>query len=324
MVVRVHRGGASLGDLALFYQAFHQGQRLLRSLLDDVGQIYRNVLFLGDLFDFLSLEPRITDPPAGTEPLPAPGGLALRGVTFRYPGAERPVLRDFDLEVPEGGILAVVGKNGAGKSTLVKLLCRLYDPEEGAVEVAGLAARTVPLAELRRRITVLFQEPMHYFTTVAENIAYGAADRTPTSEEIVEAARSAGAEEIVASLPEGYETLLGKWFAGGAELSPGEWQRVALARAFLREAPVLLLDEPTSAMDSWAEADWMERFRDLARGRTVLVITHRFTTARHADRICVMEAGKIVESGTHGELVARGGRYAASWADQVEREGSRG
>jgi ATP-binding cassette subfamily B protein len=322
MVWRVARGAGSLGDLAMFYQAFHQGLRLMRSLLENVGQVYANVLFLGNLFEFLALEPKIVDPGS---PVPAPPAVktAIRfhGVSFRYPGSGRPAIEDFDLTIPAGTVAAVVGPNGAGKSTLIKLLCRFYDPQRGRIEIDGVELREMRLDELRGMITVLFQEPVHYSATAAENIALGDLGSAPGIREIEIAARQAGADEPISRLPLGYNNLLGKWFAGGAELSVGEWQRLALARAFLRRAPILILDEPTSAMDPWAEADWLERFRRLASGRTAIIITHRFTTAMHADVIHLLELGKIVESGNHQSLMAQGGRYAQWWASQMKSSG---
>jgi ATP-binding cassette subfamily B protein len=216
-------------------------------------------------------------------------------------------------------MVALVGPNGAGKSTLIKLLCRFYDPECGSIELEGIDLRDLEIEKLRGLMTVLFQQPVHYSTTVAENIGLGNGDVPGTGGiEMKAAAQAAGAEEVIARLPAGYDTLLGKWFAGGTELSVGEWQRIALARAFRRQAPILLLDEPTSAMDSWAEADWLQRLRRLAEGRTVLLITHRFTTAMQADIIHVMVDGRIVESGSHQELLKLKGPYARSWAMQVE------
>ncbi len=318
MVRQVLVGLMTLGDLALFYQAFNQSQNLMRSLLGNLGQIYNNSLFINNLFEFLRLEPQILDP---DEPLPVPllqKGIDFQHVTFRYPGSNRAALQDFNLTIPAGQVVAIVGDNGAGKSTLIKLLCRFYDPDAGRIELDGINIRDLSIAEFRRIITVLFQSPIPYHTTAAQNITLGDLAAMPSAAEIEAAARGAGAHELIARLPQGYDTLLGKWFADGAELSGGEWQRVALARAFLRRAQIIVLDEPTSAMDSWAEADWLERFRALANGRTAIVITHRFTLAMRADLIYVMREGRIVESGSHDQLLAQGGLYAQSWTAQIQ------
>jgi ATP-binding cassette subfamily B protein len=308
----------TLGDLALFYQALNQGQLLMRSLLENAGHLYGNSLFLKNLFEFLALEQAVKDK---SNPAPAPAGLKegirFNQVSFSYPGSERAALRDFNLTIPAGSIVALVGQNGAGKSTFIKLLCRLYDPSEGGIEVDGIDLRDLAVNDLRGLITVMFQEPIRYYASATDNVMLGSPDSAPGVADVRAAVRAAGAEEIIARLPRGYDNLLGKWFDGGTELSVGEWQRIALARAFLREAPIILLDEPTSAMDSWAEADWFERFRRLAAGRTVIIITHRFTTAMHADIIHVMADGQIVESGRHNDLLAQGGRYAQSWAAQM-------
>jgi ATP-binding cassette subfamily B protein len=319
MVWRALQGLITLGDLALFYQAFNRGQSLMRTLLIDVGHIYSNSLFLANLFEFLGLESHVADPP---NPTPAPAilrmGVRFRNVTFRYPGSERVALRDFNLAIPSGQTVAIVGANGAGKSTLVKLLCRFYDTEAGGIELDGINIRDLSIQQLRRMITVLFQSPVPYQATAAENIALGDLQAAPDTSDVEAAARSAGAHALIARLPHGYDTQLGKWFADGAELSGGEWQRVALARAFLRRAQIILLDEPTSFMDSWAEADWFERLRRLASGRTAVIITHRFTIAMRADIIHVMHEGQIVESGSHDKLLARDGLYAQSWHAQMQ------
>lgn len=324
MAWRAVAGAFNLGDLAMFYQAMSQGQRLMRSLLTGIGEIYRNLLFLDDLFAFLDLRPQLADP---AQPAPAPMGLCdgirLTGVNFRYPDSERPALTNFTLKLPAGQIVAIVGENGAGKSTLLKLLCRFYDPQAGAITWDGMNLRDLAQADLRRRITVLFQQPAPYHETAADNIAFGDLAARPTQAQIEAAARAAAADSIIERLPEGYDTVLGRWF-GYTELSLGEWQRLALARAFVRQADLVILDEPTSAMDSWAEAAWMGRFRELVAGRTALIITHRFTTAMQADVIHVMDQGRVVESGTHAELVALGGRYAASWRAQMRETGSAG
>ncbi len=319
MVWRLFAGFATLGDLAFFYQAFNQGQQKMGSLLGTVSQVFTNCLFLESLFDFLTLESRVKEAPIPTN---APGtlksGIRFHQVAFRYPATERYALRDFNLTIPAGRVMAIVGNNGAGKSTLVKLLCRLYDPESGRIELDGIDLRELSIRELRNSITVLFQEPVHYNASAHENIALGDLEMADSSPAIHEAACEAGADNFIRRLPQGYETLLGRWFAGGTEISVGEWQRVALARAFLRRAPIIILDEPTSAMDSWAEAEWLERFRILAAGRTAILITHRFTTAMCADIIHVMQDGQIVESGNHLQLLAKDGLYAGSWKRQMQ------
>ncbi len=323
MAWRTMQGLISLGQLALFYQAFYQGQALMRTLLQSVGQVYANLLFLSNLFEFLDLQPQVLDPPRPS-PLPVPlrEGIRFDQVTFRYPDSERLILCNFDLLIPAGKTVAIVGANGAGKSTLIKLICRLYDPEQGRIELDGVDLRELSLQELRRSVAVLFQEPVRYNETVAENIGLGnlaaAADpRVVDRSEIERAGEGAGAREVVERLPRGYDTLLGKWFVEGTELSVGEWKRIALARTFFRQAPVFLLDEPTSSMDSWAEAEWMDRFSTQTRGQTGVIITHRFTTAMRADIIHVMQNGQIVESGSHEKLLDREGEYARSWRRQV-------
>lgn len=318
------RGRFTLGDLAMFYQALSQGQRLMRTLLGGVGEIYRNLLFIDDLFVFLDWEPQVQDP---VRPVVlGPGlrqGLRVDDVTFRYPGSRREALSSFSLDLQAGRIAALVGENGAGKSTLLRLLCRFYDPQSGRITWDGIDLRQVPLSELRRRIAVLFQQPVPYHETAAANIAFGDVLRVPELTRIEAAAAAAGADSVVSRLPDGYRTMLGKWF-GFTELSVGEWQRLALARAFLRQGDLIILDEPTSAMDAWAEMDFMTRFRQLAAGRTALIITHRLTTAMQADMIHVLQHGRVLESGSHAELVAAGGRYAEAWLRQMQESGDTG
>jgi len=318
MVWKALHGLVTLGELALIYAAFNQGQGLMRTLLENAGQLYGNSLFLGNLFEFLALQPVIADGQQRKEQVKA--GIEFKGVSFSYPDASGKALDDFTMTIPKGKIVAIVGPNGAGKSTLLKLLCRFYDPDDGRIEIDGLNLKEIAVDDLRQMITVLFQQPFHYNTTVHENVLYGDLNRQPSSLELSAAIEAAGAEEIVARLPQKEQTLLGRWFAGGTELSVGEWQRIALARAFLRRAPVIILDEPTSALDPWAEADWLERFRKLAAGRTSIIITHRFTTAMHADVIHVMGRGHIVESGSHQRLLEQSGLYAESWSRQITNE----
>lgn len=313
-------GEATLGDLAMFYSAFTQGQSILGSLLQNAGSVYTNTLFLQHLFDFFAIDDDVKDP---TEPAPFPDpireGVRFEDVEFAYPASSRKALQGFDLFVEAGKTTAVVGENGAGKSTFIKLLCRFYDPDRGRITVDGTDLRRFRQAEVRRRIAVLFQFPMRFQLPAAENIALGDLDVEPTPATLRRAAEAAGADSFLDRLPSGFQTILGRWFSTGSELSGGEWQRVALARAFYRRAPLVILDEPTSFMDSWAENAWLDRFERLVKGRTALVITHRFTTAMRADVIHVMDQGRIVESGSHAELLALGGRYASSWQTQMRQ-----
>jgi len=316
-------GVLTLGDLAVFLQALGEAQGVIKTLLGNLGQIYRNSLFISNLFDFLQIQPKIVDPP---NPVPVPSiltqGIEFRQVTFRYPGTEEPVLDNFNLVLPAGKIVAIVGDNGAGKSTLIKLLCRFYDPDSGSIELDGTNIREFPVKKFRRLITVLFQSHIPYYTTAGENIALGDIWAASNQAEIEAAAKASGIHDKIMHLPQGYNTMLGKLFPEGAELSGGQWQRLALARAFFRRAQIIILDEPTSAMDPWAEHDWLERFRTLASDRTAIVITHRFTLAMQADIIHVMRAGEIVESGNHDELLALHGLYAQSWKSQMQASSS--
>ncbi len=316
MVWRAARGEVALGDLAMLFQAFLQGQRLLRSTLDNAGQVYSNMLFLGDLFGFLDQEPVITEP---LHPTPLPNrleqGIRFNDVTFHYPTNDRPVLDGFNLEIPAGATVALIGENGAGKTTLIKLLCRFYDPVSGSVEFDGTDVRAISLTDLRQRISVLFQEPIKYNLTAASNITLGDLAGAPPLHALQTAAENANAHRMITGLQHGYDTMLGAWF-DGVELSHGQWQRLALSRAFLRDAEIVLLDEPTSAMDAWAAAAWMDRFCALVEDRTAVLITHRLTTAKRADFIHLVNSGRIVESGTHEELLALNRAYASAWQKQ--------
>ncbi len=311
------QGLASLGDLAVFYQIFQTGQSLMQALMQNAGSIYESTLFVGDLFDFLELEPHVMASEQSLKTLPPlHESIEFENVSFRYPGSDRYALKDFSMTIPAGKIVALVGENGMGKTTLMKLLCRLYDPAEGRVLWDGQDLHDVAPDALHRQITMLFQEPYNYQETARHNIAVGDLSANPTLSAIEAAARAAEADELIRKLPKQYESMLGKWF-GGEELSVGQWQRVALARALIRQASLIILDEPTSAMDAWAETSWLNHMREITNGRTLIMITHRFTTAMHADLIYVLHENQLIEQGTHESLLAQGKRYAESWRDQM-------
>lgn len=319
MAVSVLYNLATLGDLGVFYQIFSRGQSLMGSLLGNVGSTANNSLYLESLFTFLDLKSEVKSP---NDPQPIfteiREGVNFKSVTFCYPDSKTPALKDFHLFIPAGRVVALVGINGAGKSTLIKLLSRFYDPNEGSIEIDGVDIRRFDLNELRQKISVLFQFPMHYHSLASENIALGNVEKIDAQEEIINASDHAGAHEFIMRLPKKYDTLLGKWFVNGTELSGGEWQRLALARAYFKKAEIVVLDEPTSFMDSWSEADWFKRFRKMALGKTGIVITHRFTIAMRANIIHVIDKGKIIESGTHIELLDKDGFYAQSWKTQMQ------
>ena len=319
MAVQVLYNRATLGDLGVFYQVFFKGQNSMSALLLSVGKALNSSFYLENLFAFLDLQPNIVSDNNPQAPLPnLQKGINFKSVSFTYPGSTVPVIDGLDLFVPAGSVVALVGVNGAGKSTLIKLLNRLYDPTSGSIEFDGIDLRKFDPRHLRRMMSVLSQFPMQFHALAWENIALGDLDKEALEHEIVAAAQAAGAHSFISRLPEQYDTLLGKWFVNGAELSGGEWQRLALARAYFRRAPVVILDEPTSFMDPWSEADWFDRFREMIDGKSGIVITHRFTIAMRADIIHVIDQGRIIESGTHRELLELNGFYSASWKAQMQ------
>jgi ATP-binding cassette subfamily B protein len=313
------QGLLTLGDLVMYFQAAQRAQGFLGQMLGSLSDLYESDLFLSSLYEFLDLKPRVLGP-AHAKPVPRPiqTGLVFDHVSFQYPKSARGVLEDFSLAIRPGEHVALVGENGAGKTTLIKLLCRLYDPTAGSIRLDGIDLREMDVEALRREISIVFQDYARYQLTARENIWLGNIDAPPDSGLIQAAALQAGADDVIARLKDGYETVLGKWFEGGEELSVGEWQKVALARAFLRESQIIVLDEPTSAMDARAEYELFRRFHQLAAGRTAILISHRLSTVRMADRIYVIEDGKIVESGTHDELVYQGGKYSCLFETQAQ------
>jgi len=316
---RTVQGTVSLGDLVMYYQAFQRGQDFLREMLSGLAGLYENNLFLSNLYEFLALESKVIEPPH-PKPVPRPmkTGIVFENVNFQYPSGERKVLDGITFTIRPREIVALVGENGAGKTTVVKLLCRLYDPTDGKITIDGVDLREFTTAALRREISVIFQDYVQYHLTARENIWFGNIELPADHERILSSARDAGADDVISKLPHGYETVLGKLFEEGQELSIGEWQKVALARAFFRDSQVIVLDEPTSALDAKAEYEVFKKFRQLAKGRSAILISHRLSTVRMADCIYVLEHGRIVESGSHEELVRRGTTYAYLFEKQAQ------
>ncbi|MGA8893622.1 MAG: ABC transporter ATP-binding protein [Anaeromyxobacteraceae bacterium] len=318
---RASRGEISLGDMTLYLVVFRQGQAAFQGILTSVGALYEDSLYMSNLFAFLAIpapgETARVAPPAAL-PHGRPLEIAFDDVSFRYPSRPEWALRNVTLTIRPGETIGLVGENGAGKSTLVKLLLRLYDPTEGRITYGGVDLRDLDPADLRGRIGAVFQDFVRYQFTAAENIGLGNPAHVDDRERIADAAGRAGAGPLVASLPRGLDTVLGGWFEAGHEISAGQWQKLAVARAFMREAEVLILDEPTASIDAEAEHELFERFRELAAGRSAIVISHRFSTVRMADRIAVLHGGRVEELGSHRELLDRAGRYAHLFSLQAQ------
>ncbi|MGT2480093.1 ABC transporter ATP-binding protein [Methylobacterium oryzae CBMB20] len=319
IVWRTVTGAFSVGDLAFLAGAFQRLRGGIEGLLLGFTQITGQAQYLDDFFSFFAIRPQIRAP-ARPVPLPRPirEGLVFEDVGYRYPGTESWALRGLSFAVRAGETVALVGGNGAGKTTIVKLMTRLYDPQEGRVLLDGVPLPAYDLDDLRARIGAIFQDFVRFDLTAGENVAVGRIEAAADADRIAAAAARGLAAPVIERLPEGYAQPLGKRFAGGLDLSGGEWQKVALSRAYMREAEILILDEPTAALDARAEHDVFARFRELSAGRTAVLISHRFSTVRMADRILVLEGGRVLEQGSHAALMDRGGRYAELFTLQAE------
>ena len=305
---RAFMGMITIGDMVMYFQAFQRGVNYLRDLLKNVASLHEDNLFVSLLFTFLDIQNKVKEP---VQPKRLKDGrvstFSLENVEFAYPGNREPVLKDISFTINRGETVALVGANGAGKSTIVKLLCRLYDPQKGKVMFDNVSLGEMELNSIRRRVSVVFQDYAKYYLTVRENIWLGDTTLSLTSDNIRTAAEMVNVDRLVESLPQGYDTILGRLFLSGEEISLGEWQKIVLARAFLRDADLVILDEPTSSLDTDTEYFLYKKFSELTAGKSALIISHRFSTVSMADRIYVIVDGKIIESGSHSELVAENG-----------------
>ncbi|APV51972.1 ABC transporter ATP-binding protein [Betaproteobacteria bacterium GR16-43] len=311
IVWRTLHGDFTIGNLTFLAGSFLRLRGLLEQFLSGFSAVAGQALYLDDLFSFFEIRPEIVSPKDPKAfPHPIREGFTFENVGFQYPGAERWAVRNLSFHLRAGEVLALVGENGAGKTTLVKLLARLYDPDEGRILLDGHDLREYDLAELRRNIGVIFQDFVRFHLSAGDNIAVGLIEARGDQARIEQAAQRSLADEVIAKLPEHYKQLIGRRFKTGVDLSGGEWQKIAIARAYMRDAQVLILDEPTAALDARAEFEVFQRFKELSTGKTAVLISHRFSSVRMADRIVVLGDGRVEATGTHAELLAQGGRYA--------------
>ena len=313
------QGLVTLGDLTLYAGAFQQAQGLIESILLSLATLYEYNLYVSQYFELLDIAPQVVSP-RRPQPFPKPmqQGLRFQDVYFTYPGSEHPTLKGINLTVAPGECIALVGLNGSGKTTLLKLLTRLYDIDQGQIMIDGVPLQQFSLGSLRSQIGILFQDFARYALNVQDNIGFGNLPRRQDLDLVTQAAKGAGATAVIDGLDDGYQTILGKMFSGGVDLSGGQWQKIGLARAFMSDAQILILDEPTAAVDAIAEHDLFQRFRQLTQGKMTFLVSHRFSTVRMADRIVVLEHGKITEVGTHTQLITQHGRYAEMFNLQAE------
>jgi ATP-binding cassette subfamily B protein len=311
ILLRTLAGSLTLGDLTFLAGSFARSRTIIENLFTSFNNVAEQALYVKDLFDFFESKPTVVSKPhAIPGPQPIRSGFEFRDVDFSYPGSGRKILSKINFRFDVGERIALIGENGAGKTTLVKLLARLYDPTAGSILLDGVDLRDYKLEDLQREIGVIFQDYVRYDMMVKENIGIGRVEDMHDEQRIRTAAAQSMASQLIDKLPLGYDQMLGRRFDGGAELSTGQWQKIALARAYMRNAQVLILDEPTASLDARAEYDIFQRFSELTSGRMAVLISHRFSTVRMVDRILVLENGTIAEQGSHDQLVALGGRYA--------------
>ena len=311
IVYRAVHGHISIGDLVMYYQAIQRGLGYFKSLLGGITSLYEDNLFIAYFYEFMNIKEKIKDPPAPEKmPEKIKQGIFFHNVSFTYPLSEKKALKDITFSIKPGEVVALVGKNGAGKSTLTKLLCRLYDPESGTISIDGTDIRKFKVKDLQSKIGAMFQDFAKYHFTAQKNIWIGNIRTSSTSLKIQEAAEKADADNFIRKLPKGYDTILGRMFEKGEELSGGQWQKIALARAFMGNGELIILDEPASSLDADSEYEVFKNFKKLLKGKSAVLVSHRFSTVKMADKVIVIQNGKIVEQGPHSKLCKNNGPYA--------------
>ncbi|MEE4215216.1 MAG: ABC transporter ATP-binding protein, partial [Bacteroidales bacterium] len=316
IVMQTVGSGIGLGDLAMFLLAFRMGMTYIKQILGATAGLYEDSLFISDVFEFLDLEEKIVVMPPVVDVSSLRSNIRIENLYFRYPSSSHDVLKGINMKIERGETVALVGANGAGKTTLVRMLCRLYDPQAGKIMIDGKDIRNIDPLQYRKLFSVVFQDFMLYNLSAADNIRAGDISAGDDRERIQRSAQKAGIHDLLEGLPAGYDTVMGRMFDDSRELSWGEWQKIALARALYRDAEILILDEPASSLDAGSEYEIFTRFSELAAGRTCILISHRLANVSVADRIMVIDGGRVIESGSHSELLKAGGTYSKLYSQQ--------